>query len=48
MLDLAVPRLTRATRDWFINSSLESCADAYVQYLQERGYAAASIRIYLV
>lgn len=48
MLERAVPRLTRATRDWFIDSPLESNADAYVQYLRSRGYAAASIRSYVV
>lgn len=48
MLDLVVSRLTRATRDWFVDSPLESSADAYVRHLQSRGYAAASIRSYLV
>jgi site-specific recombinase XerD len=48
MLDLAVSRLTRATRDWFVDSPLGSSADAYVQYLLSRGYAAASIRSYVV
>jgi hypothetical protein len=44
MLDLALPRLSRAGRDWFTDSPLESNADPYVQYLLDRGYAAASIR----
>jgi len=33
MLDLVMPRLSRATRDWFTGSPLESSADPYVQYL---------------
>jgi site-specific recombinase XerD len=48
MLDLALPRLSRATRDWFTGSPLESSADKYVQYLLDRGYAVASIRSYVV
>ena len=48
MLDLALPRLSRATRDWFTGSPLKSTADPYVQYLLDRGYAVASIRSYLV
>lgn len=48
MLDLARQRLSRATRDWFTDSPLECSADPYVQYLLDRGYAAASIRSYVV
>lgn len=48
MLDIVVSRLTRATRDWFVDSPLEPSAEAYVHHLQSRGYAAASIRSYLV
>ena len=45
MLEHVIPRLTRATGDWFIDSPLESSADAYVQYLQSRSYAAASLPV---
>jgi Phage integrase, N-terminal SAM-like domain len=48
MLDLALPRLSRAARAWFIGSPLECSADPYVQYLLDRGYAAATIRSYLM
>ena len=48
MLELTRPRLTRATRDWLDHSVLESSADAYVQFLLDRGYAAGSIRSYVV
>lgn len=48
MLDLALPRLSRAARDWFTDSPLESSADPYVQYLLDRGYAPASIRSYVM
>ena len=48
MPDLALPRLTRATRHWFAGSPLESNADAYVQYLLDLGYAPGSIRSYVV
>lgn len=48
MSDLAKPRLTRATHDWFSGSPLESTADAYVQHLVDLGYAPGSIRSYVV
>src|ERR1035441_9287597 len=47
MLDLALPRLSRATRDWFTGSPLEASADKNVQYLLDRGYAVAFIRSYV-
>ena len=37
----------RETRQWFQGSVLEPCISAYVQHLTTRGYAAASISMYV-
>ena len=40
MAELARWRLARASRDWFSDTELSFSADAYVRYLNERGYSA--------
>jgi site-specific recombinase XerD len=47
MLDPARSRHAQLTRELFANSALGSSADAYAQYLAERGYAAETITGYL-
>lgn len=47
MFKLACSRLSRATRDWFVNTEVGVSADAYVQYLQDRGYAPSTIDSYV-
>ena len=37
---------TQQTSDWFAGTALSSSADAYLQYLTERGYAARTINGY--
>jgi len=39
-------RHTQRASEWLANSELGLYADAYVQYLTDRGYAAATIRAY--
>lgn len=47
MFDTAVLRRSQETRRWFRGSDLEPCVDAYVQHLAGRGYARASICMYV-
>jgi hypothetical protein len=37
---------TQQTSDWFVDTALSSSANAYLQYLAERGYAARTISGY--
>jgi hypothetical protein len=36
----------KRSEQWFAQTALELSADSYVQYLTERGYAAATVRAY--
>jgi integrase/recombinase XerD len=45
--DNARPRLSRATRDWFVGTELSGMEDAYVQHLRDHGYASRTVIQYL-
>jgi integrase/recombinase XerD len=47
MFKLARSRLSRAPGDWFVDAEVGIRADAYVQYLQDRGYASSTIDNYV-
>ena len=47
MFKIARSKLSRGTRDWFVNTEVGVSADAYVQYLQDRGYAPSTIDSYV-
>lgn len=47
MFDPVLPRRPRETRRWFHGSDLDPSIGAYVQHLEARGYAAASICMYV-
>jgi integrase/recombinase XerD len=47
MAELARWRLARASRDWFSDTELSFSADAYVRYLNERGYSPQTLAVYL-
>lgn len=46
MLNSARSKHAPTAREWIVDSPLGSSADAYIQYLAERGYAAGTIKGY--